>query len=118
MKTNAEGRKLIALFKEEYEAEISRTQAEKALTLLVRRRLTSNQFSALVSLVMSIGLEEFKASKMLRLLNTVSLHSALQAADEFDLYIYDGRKPDPFLIRQREMEKALFLMPEVVGGRI
>lgn len=119
MKTNARGKELIAMFKDEYDAAISRTAAERAVTMLIRRRLTGNQFSAIVSLVMSIGLDEFRASRMLRLINTMTLSSALEASDEFDTYIYEyndsgERTIDPFLIKQREMEKALFLLPEAV----
>ena len=122
MKTNAEGLELIALFKDEYEPAESRTSAEKAVTILVTRRMTTNQFSALVSLVMHIGIDTFRRSRMLTMINTRSLHSMVQAADEFDLYVYidddHGRRVlDPFLVRQREFEKALFLKPELVRKR-
>lgn len=116
MKTNNEGRNLIELFKDEYEPAESRTTAEKAINALVRVRLTGNQFSAVVSLVMQIGLDAFKKSKMLKLLNK---GFTVGAASEFDLHIYDiddngQRVISPFLIKHREFEKALFLKPELV----
>lgn len=122
MKTNPEGRILIALFKDTYEVTESRTAAEKAVNLLVRRRITSNQFSALVSFVMSLGIDGFRRSRMLTLINTRSIDTMVRAADEFDKFIYeindDGQRVlDPFLVRHREFEKALFLKPEIVAKR-
>jgi lysozyme len=120
MKTNAEGKNLIALYKEEYEELESRTAAEQAVNLYVTRRLTSNQFSALVSLVMSIGIDDFRRSKLLKMVNAkADRDSLVKAADQFDLYIYafdeNGRRVvDQFLIEHRVFEKALFLLPELV----
>lgn len=122
MKTNEEGRRLIAFFESEYEPAESRTAAEKAVNMMVQRRLTGNQFSALVCFVMYTGISGFKTSQMLKLLNTRSVHSAVQAAEQFGYYIYEtddkgDRYVDPFLIKQRELEKALFLTPEIVQKR-
>lgn len=119
MKTNEAGRALIDFFESEYDSCESRTAAEKAVTMLVRRRLNSNQFSALVSFVMSGGINGFKHSQMLRLLNTRDVLSATLAADQFGKYIYEfddngDRYVDPFLIKQRELERDLFLTPEIV----
>lgn len=122
MRINEEGRSLIRIFKDEYEASETLANAQKAVNLLVRRRITTNQFSALVSLVMCIGIDDFKKSKMLQLINTRSLNAMIMAADEFDRYIYEindhgDRVLDQFLLGVRECEKALFLKPELVSSR-
>lgn len=124
MKLNAEGKKLLDAISEDYRTEISRTDAGKAIRLLVKQRLTDNQYSALVSLIVCIGLDTFKKSKLLKLINSSSgdWHNFVKAAEQFDFYIYSDdeegrRKPDQFMIAHRELEKALFLMPELVRKR-
>ena len=115
MRTNQLGKDLIKAFTAEYDPIESRTMAEKAVNLFVLRRLTNNQFSALVCLVMSIGIDTFRDSKMLKLLNTRSTDSDRRAALWFGEYIYeDNGKADRFLIKQREFEKDLFTTPEIV----
>ena len=117
MKTNEIGESLIESYEDMYDPAETREDAIKAIRLFVTRRLTSNQFSALIPLIMHIGIDDFKASKMLKLINSGRI---FEAADQFNFYIYaevkSRRKADPFLVKQREMEKKLFLMPEVVGG--
>lgn len=116
MRTNPLGIDLIDRYTDEYEAAESRTAAERSINLFCRIRLTSNQFSALVPLVMHIGIDDFKRSAVLKFLNQGKL---LKAADAFGHYIYltdvEGRFIDECLIVQREAEKALFLMPEIVN---
>lgn len=116
MKTNEIGLHLIACFQDEYDPAESRSAAEKIVSKLVKARLTSNQFSALVCFVMSIGEDTFTNSRMLYLLNKKEL---TKAADQFALYTYDyddngKRAIDPFLVEQRVFEQSLFLMPELV----
>lgn len=118
MRTNADGLSLIEVLKSEYEPVESRTNVEKTLTLLVRRRLTSNQFSALVSLGVNIGLDDLK--RIIRKLNKIEIPA--QIADEFDKYVYGtaengDRILDPFLIKQRELERSLYTNPELVKKR-
>ena len=116
MKTNADGKFLIAMLETEYEPEESLTAAEKAVNLLVRADLNTNQFSALVCLVMFIGIDEFRASPMLKLINASFTDKGriLTAANEFGTYVYDGDEVDPFLVEQRALEKSLFLQPMLV----
>lgn len=122
MKTNAAGLALIRAFTDEYDTADSRTAAEKIVTLSIKVELTSNQFSALVCLAMHLGTDHFRDSRIVRLINQSRPNALVKAADQFDLYIYHDddtgkRVPDPFLIKQRELEKALFLMPELVRKR-
>lgn len=118
MKTNADGLNLIEMLKCEYEPAESRTNIEKALNALVKRRLTNNQFSALVSLGMYIGLDKLK--KVIKRINSVTLLA--EVADCFDQHIYHDdehgrRTADPFLIKQRELERELFTRPQIVKKR-
>lgn len=125
MKVNQEGQYLIDLFINEYDPAESRTSAQKAVKLYVKRKLNSNQFSALVCLVMNISIEEFRKSKLLRYINA-SEHSAEmlgKAMDEWSShYIYEDSGYnfhilDPFLLHQRQFETALFLKLEEVKKR-
>lgn len=116
MKTNSEGLKLIDEFCEDYRVFLSRKEAEKAVKRLVKVRLNSNQFSALVSFVMSEGLVSFKKSKLLELVN---YGNHFKAAEQFEFYIYlyddeGNQKLDRDLIPHREAEKALYLKFEDV----
>jgi GH24 family phage-related lysozyme (muramidase) len=122
MRVNAEGRKLIEFIRDGYTPDESQRDAEKAVKRFVKPLLTNNQFSALVSLVMSIGIDTFRKSRLLMTINGNIKDSLLKAADHFDHYIYSedesGKwKPDRELIAYREMEKALFLKPELVKKR-
>lgn len=116
MKTNAEGKRIISAFMIDYDPAESLSDAEKYVNLYVNYPLNGNQFSALVSLVMCVGIDEFLKSKLLKALNR---GDAFKAATFFDhhLYIEDDlgdRKLDKDLILMRAMEKSLFLMPEIV----
>lgn len=123
MKLNVEGLALIAAFLDEYDPAETPTNAEKAIRLYVHPLLTSNQFSALVCLVMDIGIIKFRKSVLLKKINSKTDRNALvHAADEFDRYVYElnekgVREIEPFLVRQREFEKALFLKPELVSRK-
>lgn len=124
MRTNNEGLCLIETFKDEYDPAESKTASEKAINLFVKVRLTSNQFSALVSLVMHIGIDSFRRSNLLKLINASAKdwRKFVKAADEFHTYIYiddehGKRVADDFLIQHRDFEKALFLKPEQIRKR-
>lgn len=117
MKTNDAGLVLIETLESEYELDESRTSAEKAVNLYVKPRITHNQFSALVPLVMQIGIDTFRRSQLLKLINKISPNNLHAIRDQFDTYIYetadDGKRSiDPFLVKQREFEKELFRQPE------
>jgi GH24 family phage-related lysozyme (muramidase) len=122
MHLNADGKLLVSMIRAEFDDCETTANAQKAVRALVKRSLTNNQYSALVSLVVSIGIDQFKKSRMLKLLNTVSLNSCIEASKEFQQYIYcvndHGRVvEDPFLVKQRELEVDLFLTPEIVAGK-
>ena len=83
-----------------------------ALNALIFTPLTQNQFDALASFAMNIGVDEFRRSAVLLRLNEGAL---LQAASAIELW----RKADfegerivvDALVRRRAAEKALFLTP-------
>jgi GH24 family phage-related lysozyme (muramidase) len=87
--------------------------AEAAVSRLVKVRLTSNEFSALVSFVFNLGQGSFGRSTLLRKLNAGDKRGA---ADEFrrwnkarvkgKLQVLRG------LTRRREAEMTLFLRPD------
>ena len=121
MRITAAGRELIDALLDEYTAETSRSMAGKAIRRYVRVPLTNNQYSALVSFVMCEGIEVFKKSQMLKLINASKKdwHKFIQASNQFDFYIYSIdekglRKPDQYLIKHRHWEKSLFLTPEAI----
>jgi GH24 family phage-related lysozyme (muramidase) len=120
MKVNECGLSLIDTLLSEYEPHESRTTVEKYLTLKLRRKITNNMYSALVPLGMAIGTDMLETSGIIKLINLGKPH---EAAHRFDFFIYHDdenygfRVADPFLVRQREMEKALYFMPEIVTTR-
>jgi lysozyme len=77
-----------------------------AVNQLVKVDLTQNQFDALVSFVFNIGIDAFKYSTMLRMLNKGEYG---EAAKQFDKWNKVGIKRIEGLVRRREAEKALFL---------
>jgi lysozyme len=80
---------------------------EKCVTEFVHRDLTSNQFSALVCFVYNIGEGNFKASTMLKLLNSGAKPETV--ANEFSRWIHAGGKVLNGLIARRKAEAELFL---------
>lgn len=74
--------------------------------------LSSNQYSAIVSLVFNIGLANFRASTLLARLKEGRYQ---EAADEFLHWKYAGKAVSSGLIRRREAERELFLTPDGVG---
>ena len=79
---------------------------ERQVAYLVTAKLTSNQFSALVSLVYNIGSGNFQASTLRRLINRNEYE---KAADEFPKWRRAGGRILPGLVRRRGVERALFL---------
>jgi len=74
---------------------------------LVKIKLTNNQFNALISLVYNIGINAFKNSTMLRLLNSGANINTV--ANQFDVWVYDNGVKVKGLINRRSAEKTLFL---------
>lgn len=121
MRINAAGRELINLFKEDYNTVESIASAEKAVSILVKKKINQNQFSALVSFVVDRGIDELKHSALLKLINSGEI---LKAADMFLLPAYccdidddNVRYYDEFRDHHRKMEKELFLKLEVIPKR-
>lgn len=97
---------------------ITEAQAQKWLVMetsqnaadiksLVKVPLTNNQLNSLISLVYNIGINAFRNSTMLKLLN--SNISKTIVANEFDKWVYDNGKKIQGLINRRIAEKKLFL---------
>ena len=76
---------------------------------LVKVKLGSNQFSALVCFSYNVGLGTFSKSTMLRKLNDGDYRGA---AAEFDRWVKGGGRTLPGLVRRRNAEKTLFLKPD------
>lgn len=111
MEVNAEGMKIINRYDEEYWATDVET-AERAVERYVEIELTENQFSALVSLVVNIGVREFMKSALLHLVNKEQLLCAAQQFHEYTTL--DQLTEDKTLARRRRAEKKLFLRPTLV----
>lgn len=81
---------------------------ERGVSTYVKVPVNENQFSALVSLAFNIGLPAFAESTLLRRLNA---GLPLQAAKEFDKWVYVAGKPNKGLARRRAAERELFARP-------
>ncbi|HUO21534.1 MAG TPA: lysozyme [Caulobacteraceae bacterium] len=107
-------------------AEVSRDDAEAlllydvrpiaaAINELVYTPLTQNQFDALVAFAFNIGLDNFRASAVLRRVNEGNL---IQAAFALEMWRKAEFQGEPIvvdaLVRRRAAEKTLFLTP--TGG--
>lgn len=73
---------------------------------LVRVPLTQNQLDALVLFVWNIGLPQFRASTMLRLLIAGDFAGA---AEQFERWKYAAGRVNPVLVERRKRERAMFL---------
>jgi len=74
---------------------------------LVTVPLNNNQLNALISFVYNVGINGFKASSMLRLLNSGADKNTVAA--QFDRWVYDNGVKVKGLINRRTAEKKLFL---------
>jgi lysozyme len=81
-------------------------KAEHGVDSLVHVPLTENQFSALVSFVFNVGINAFRKSTLLRLVNSKE-HE--KAAQEFKRWVFAGKKRLKGLERRREAESRLYL---------
>lgn len=80
----------------------AQVQAEVAVSL------NDNQFGALASFTFNLGLKNLKKSTLLKKLNAGDYAGA---AAEFEKWIFADGKVLPGLVRRRDAEKALFLIP-------
>ncbi len=85
------------------------SEAESAVSRLVKAPLTQNQFDALVSFVYNIGTNRFARSTLCFLLNQEMYFAAAQ---EFQKWAWGGGKKLPGLVKRRAAEKQLFLTKE------
>ena len=76
------------------------------ITPLVGINVNQNQFDALVSLTYNIGLQAFKDSTLLKLIQS---HKLEAASEEFDKWIHVHGTVSDGLKARREAEKKLFL---------
>ena len=78
----------------------------EAIVSTVKVKLSQNQTDALASFVYNIGVDAFKRSTLVKILNTGDY---VGAADQFDRWVHSNKKVLPSLIARRAAEKALFL---------
>jgi GH24 family phage-related lysozyme (muramidase) len=117
MRMNRDGDDLLSLYKTEFETAETKNNASKAIRLFVNPRLNNNQFSALVCLVCGISIDTFRKSDLLKMLKRGDM---LDAASEFLSFVYftddaGSRMIDQPTLKHRELQKDLFLKPELVG---
>ena len=74
--------------------------------------LTSNQFSALVSFSFNVGLENFKKSTLLKLINKGNQNELEAIHSQFKRWVYANKKVLPGLVKRREAEFKLYSTPE------
>lgn len=67
--------------------------------------INQNQFDALVSFAYNVGVGSLRNSTLLKKLNSKDYPGA---AKEFDKWIYADGKPQPGLVKRRQMERSLF----------
>jgi len=80
-------------------------EAEDAVNGNVKVPLTQNQFDALVSFVFNVGVDAFKKSTMLRMLNAGDYTGAM---GQFKRWNMDNGKVFAGLTKRRELEAKLF----------
>jgi lysozyme len=82
---------------------------EQAVAAMVTVPVTSNQFSALVSLAYNIGISALRGSTLLRLLNAGDYAGA---ANQLRRWNRGGGRVLPGLVTRRAAERDLFLTPD------
>ena len=76
--------------------------------------LTSNQFSALVSFSFNVGLENFKKSTLLKLINKGNQNELEAIHSQFKRWVWAGSQILPGLVKRREAEFDLYSTPESI----
>jgi lysozyme len=87
--------------------EITTSRDAAEINNLVKVPLNNNEKNALVSFVYNVGINAFKASSLLRLLNSGTDKKIV--AEQFDRWVYDDGVKVKGLINRRKAEKNLFL---------
>ena len=87
--------------------EMETSQNAMDIKKLVTVPLNNNQLNALISFVYNVGINGFKASSMLRLLNSGADKNTVAA--QFDRWVFDNGVKVKGLINRRNAEKKLFL---------
>lgn len=72
------------------------------------KRLSDNTFSAVASITFNVGCPAMRKSTLYRLLNQGQVEAA---CNEFPRWVYAGKLKLPGLVKRREAEKQLCLMP-------
>jgi lysozyme len=83
------------------------SQNAQEIKKLVKVPLTNNMLNSLISFTYNVGLNAFRQSTMLRLLNSGADKNTV--ALQFDRWIYDNGVKVKGLINRRNAEKKLFL---------
>ncbi len=81
------------------------TSSVNAVRKLVRVPLEQYQFDALVSFVYNVGIEAFRTSTLLRLLNTGDYNSVPK---QLRRWVYDDGKVISGLVKRRDLEADVF----------
>ena len=87
--------------------EMETSQNAKDIKSLVKVPLNNNQLNALISFVYNVGINAFKKSTMLKLLNSGADKNTV--ANQFDKWVFDNGVIVKGLINRRNAEKTLFL---------
>jgi lysozyme len=88
-------------------------EVSAAVNRLTFTPLTQNQFDALCSFAMNIGVDNFRTSGVLRRINEGAMLQAAYAIEMWRKADFEGERiVVDALIRRRAAEKSLFLLPE------
>lgn len=79
---------------------------ERCVFDLVKRKLSQNQFDALVSFAYNVGVIAFKDSTLLERINDGS--PVLSVGEQFDRWVFQGKTRLKGLVRRRAAERAIF----------
>ncbi len=109
MKINGAGLRIINSSEEYWAVDVD--TAEQAVDELITAELNENQYSALVSLIVTIGVPAFKRSQILRCINESGYdhRNIHKAADLFLEWTGSGERNSSYLTKRRERERRLFL---------
>ena len=79
---------------------------ENAVTALVTKPISQNQFNALVSFCENEGIGHFKGSTLLKKVNANPDNSSIRG--EFEKWVYSGGEVTPGLVTRRKAEADLY----------
>lgn len=81
---------------------------EGPLNACLKAQLNENEFSACCSFAFNVGVNAFKRSTLLKLLNS---GQKADASNEFGRWVKDNGRVLPGLVKRRDAERELFLTP-------